>query len=111
MPLQSAIFTPREIAWCFVIVISSIYSLFLLINAAYDEAARNPTPRRYKRRKIRKGEFNELDNLGVPMEILALTHNRETAYRLYNDVRWRYSAQSAQWIWDKVKWDIIRDRH
>lgn len=111
MPSQTVILTPREVVWAFVILIACIYALFLALNAAYDEAARNPQPRRRKRRKIRKGEFNELDNLGVPIGVLALTHDRETAYRLYNNVRERYAGQSAQWIWDKVKWDIIRDRH
>lgn len=96
-----------------IVAVSAVIYLpfYFVVKAVYDHAAKNPAPRRRKRRKIRKGEFNELDNRGVPIGVLALTHNRETAYRLYNNVRERYAGQSAQWIWDKVKWDIIRDRH
>ncbi len=92
-------------------VIGSIFLMFFLINEAYDRGARNPQPRQRKRRAP-KPRTRELDFgiIPVPIEIIALTHNKETAYRLYDNLRAGYPHQSDAWIWDKIKWDIIRDR-
>lgn len=112
MPLLTAIITPLEAVRTFAIAITCVYLLFVVLNEAYNDAARNPAKRRRKFTKAERRTI-ELDFgiIPVPLEIIALTHNKETAYRLYDNLREGYPHQSDEWIWDKVKWDIIRDRH
>ena len=88
-----------------------VFFIFLLIIAAYDDAKRNPQPRRRKRRRTEQKSPDELDSLDVPIGVLALTHNRQAAYRLFIDVSGRFPGKSAHWVWDKVRYDIIRDRN
>ncbi|KAM3112876.1 hypothetical protein [Phormidesmis sp. 146-33] len=84
-----------------------------LLNAWYDEAERNP---RQKRRRRRRGSLDfetpppYAPFPNAPLDVIALTHDRATAYRLFEEIRDRYPNRSEQWVWEKVKWDIERDR-
>lgn len=80
------------------------------LNAWYDEAARNPQTRKRKRRARTRSQPAGSDLFPVPDNVMALVRNKKTAWRLYDEVESRYPQQSKEWIWDKVRWDIIRDR-
>lgn len=85
------------------------FPLLLLVNGLYDQAAHRP-----KRKRHGSLDFETPPPYAplpkAPTEILALTHDRATAYRLFEEVQDRHPNRSEQWIWEKVRWDIERDR-
>jgi hypothetical protein len=63
------------------------------------------------KKRTRKQQRREmLDSPARRKVIRLLNGDFATAERLFDQARSAHSGNSEEWLWDKVAWDILRDR-
>ena len=88
-----------------------------LLPAPSQESPSSPVPNSIDREKLEelrktKTERMVAVNRGAPYKVLLLPHDdRAVADRLFTHISQMNPGQSERWCWDKVLWDLERDRH
>ncbi len=89
----------------FALAIGAVVTVAYFFYQLLDLGEQRPKPRRKTARSIAV-------NRRAPYKVLLLLHDdHAVADRLFAHVRGMNPKQSEKWCWDKVLWDLERDRH